>query len=154
MARLDSRLAVGDTFGVRTADSLTLSYDGHDVNFYATPPDRDSGQWGALIARVIADAKRASPRLAALPQETIDKAVFRGMTEALDRFSRYSPPELARDQRAARNGFGGIGVTLDTTGDTYRVTAAHPARAGRTGRHPPRGPDRGDRRRRHRRVPA
>lgn len=126
LARLDNRLAVGNSFGSRSTDSLTLSYDGHDVNFYATPPDRDSRQWGALIATIISDARQASPRLATLPQETIDTIVFRGMTAALDRFSRYSPPELARDQRAERNGFGGIGVTLDTVGAGYRVTATTP----------------------------
>jgi carboxyl-terminal processing protease len=126
LARLDNRLAVSNSFGSRSTDSLTLSYDGYNINFYATPPDRDSRQWGALIAKIVGDAKVASPRLAALPQETIDTAVLRGMTSAIDRFSRYSPPELARDQRAARNGFGGIGVTLDTVGDGYRVTATTP----------------------------
>lgn len=126
LSQLDHRVAVGDSFGSRSTDSLTLSYDGRDVNFYAAPPDRDSRRWGALIARIIGDAKGASPRLAALSQETIDTAVLRGMTMALDRFSRYSPPELARDQRADRNGFGGIGVTLDTVGESYRVTAITP----------------------------
>jgi carboxyl-terminal processing protease len=126
LTHLDSSLAVGNSFGSRSTDSLTLSYNGHDVNFYAAAPDRDSRQWGALIARILGDAKQASPHLAALPQETIDTAVLRGMTTALDRFSRYSPPELAQDQRAERNGFGGIGVTLDTVGNTYRVTATTP----------------------------
>ena len=105
-----------------------------------------AAQWGELIARLIAAAKQASPRLAALSQDTIDKAVFDGMTAALDRFSRYSPPEVARDQRAARDGFGGIGVTLDSTGDDVPRHRGHAARPGRTRRHPPRGPDRRDRR--------
>lgn len=126
LTRLDGGLAVADSFGSRSSDSMTLSYNGHDVNFYAAPPDRDSRQWGSLIAKIVSDARQASPRLAALPQEAIDTEVLRGMTAALDRFSRYSPPELARDQRAERNGFGGIGVTLDTVGDSYRVTGITP----------------------------
>ena len=48
------------------------------------------------------------------------------MTRSLDRFSRYAPPDLARDQRAARNGWGGIGITVDGAQDTFRVTAVEP----------------------------
>ena len=48
------------------------------------------------------------------------------MTRSLDRFSRYAPPDLARDQRAARNGWGGIGITVDGANDTFRVTAVEP----------------------------
>jgi carboxyl-terminal processing protease len=123
LSRLDNKLAVADSLGTHFADAITVSYDGRDIAFYATPPDNDSRQWGDLITRIIAIAKEVSPRLAALPQEKVQTAVFSGMTAALDRFSRYSGPALARDQRAARDGFGGIGVTLDTTDETFRVTA-------------------------------
>src|SRR5439155_26922750 len=79
-----------------------------------------------LIGNVIATAKQASPALAALPNETIEKAVFDGMTAALDRFSRYLTPEVARDQRASRDGFGGIGITFDSANDLFRITAVTP----------------------------
>ncbi|HKS90250.1 MAG TPA: S41 family peptidase, partial [Stellaceae bacterium] len=123
LARLDNKLAVGGSFGSPVADALTLSYEGRDVAFFRAPPDKDNRQWGATIDKIVATAKQASPTLAALPQERIDGAVLAGMTRALDPFSRYSPPDQARDQRAARDGFGGIGVTLDTADDAYRVTA-------------------------------
>jgi carboxyl-terminal processing protease len=126
LSRLDNGLAVSDSFGSGFDGALTLGYNGRDVAFFAVPPADDSGRWGAVIADIIATAKQASPRLASLPQEKIETAVFRGMTAALDRFSRYSPPELARDQRAARDGFSGIGVTLDTTDAVFRVTAVTP----------------------------
>ena len=61
-----------------------------------------------------------------MPEEAIDRAVFEGMTGLLDRFSRYASPEEARDQRASRDGFGGIGVTLETTSDDFRITALTP----------------------------
>jgi carboxyl-terminal processing protease len=121
LSRLDDKLAVSDSVG-----AIALAYDGRDIGFFARPGDTSSREWGQLIATLIATAKEASPRLAALPQETIDTAVFSGMTAALDRFSHYSAPETARDQRAARDGFGGIGVTLDTTDQTFRVTAVTP----------------------------
>ena len=37
----------------------------------------------------------------------------------LDQYSRYADPEIARDRRAARHGFTGIGVTI--TRDDGRV---------------------------------
>ncbi|HEV8680172.1 MAG TPA: PDZ domain-containing protein, partial [Stellaceae bacterium] len=126
LSRLDRNLTVGDSLGTPLAETLTLSYDGRNVAFYAVPPDNDSREWGERLAQIIATARQVSPRLAKLSQETIETAVFSGMTAALDRFSHYSAPALARDQRAARDGFGGIGVTLDTTDETFRVTAVTP----------------------------
>ena len=55
-------------------------------------------------------------------RDQIDKALFDGMTGALDRFSRYASPEIARGQRAVRDGFGGIGITLDVSGEEFRIT--------------------------------
>ncbi|HLY46806.1 MAG TPA: S41 family peptidase [Stellaceae bacterium] len=126
LSRLDSQIVVSDSLGNRFADSLSLGYGGRDINFFAAPADNDARGWGALVDTVVAAAKQASPRLAALPQEAIDTAVFTGISSALDRFSHYAPPEQARDLRAARNGFGGIGVTVDTVDNAYRVTAVTP----------------------------
>jgi carboxyl-terminal processing protease len=137
LAQLDSKLGVSDSFGFGTGGALALAYNGRDIGLFAEPPDTSSREWGALIATLIATAKQASPQLAALPQATIEKAVFDGMTGALDRFSRYSAPEAARDQRAARDGFGGIGITLDTATDNFRVIAVTPhGPADRGGVHP------------------
>src|SRR5258708_35326518 len=90
------------------------------------PSHDDPHDWGALMGRLVASARAVSPRVAALPEDQIDKTLFDGITAALDRFSRYSSPDVARDQRAARDGFGGIGVTLDTSKDEFRITAVTP----------------------------
>ena len=121
--QLDSELGISDGSGT---DALTLSFGGRDIGVYAVPADTDSRAWGELIAQLIATAQQFSPRLAALSQDTIDQVVFDGMTAVLDRFSHYSAPKVARDQRAARDGFGGIGVVFDATGDMFRVTAVTP----------------------------
>ena len=126
LSRLDAELQVHDSVGTGGAAALLLSYGSRDIGLYPMPADTDSRQWGELLATVIAAAKGASPRLAALSQDTVDQVAFDGMTAALDRFSHYSPPKLARDQRAARDGFGGIGVTLDIASDAFRVTAVTP----------------------------
>jgi carboxyl-terminal processing protease len=126
LSRLDGELQVRERAGTGSAGVLALSYGGRDIGLYPMPADTDSREWGELLATVIATAKIASPRLAELSQDTIDQVAFDGMTAALDRFSHYSPPKLARDQRAARDGFGGIGLTLDTASDAFRVTAVTP----------------------------
>jgi carboxyl-terminal processing protease len=118
LAKLDQRLAASFDHG-----TLTLTYDGIVVGNYQVPPDTSGTVAGETIAAIIAAAKKASEHVRALPEDVIDKVVFDGMTGALDRFSRYASPEEARDQRAARDGFGGIGVTLETANNDFSITA-------------------------------
>ena len=59
LARLDNKIGVGDSLGNALAESLTLSYDGKDIAFYAVPSDRDSRQWGELLANIAATARQA-----------------------------------------------------------------------------------------------
>lgn len=124
LQRLDPRLGVAIGGGdIRNRDQVTLTYDGLLVGNYTVPPDIDANTGGKIIAQMIEAAKNASRHIGTLPEDAIDKAVFEGMTGALDRFSRYASPDEARDQRAARDGFGGIGVTLDTADDDFNITA-------------------------------
>jgi carboxyl-terminal processing protease len=126
LARLDSDLTVGDGAATGAGGSLALAYGGRNIGFFATPGETDSRGWGELLVSLIAAAKHASPRVAQMPQEAIDSAMFDGMVGALDRFSHYSAPSVARDQRAARDGFGGIGITLDGTNDKFHVVSVSP----------------------------
>ncbi len=123
LGKLDNRLAASLGSDIRDRDQLTLTYDGIVVGNYRVPPEIDDDSGGDIIAALIAAAKKASPRIKAMPEDTIDKAVFDGMTSALDRFSRYATPDEARDQRAARDGFGGIGVTLETANNDFTISA-------------------------------
>ena len=129
LAKLDPRLAASLDHG-----TLTLTYDGIVIGNYQVPADTSGTVGGETVAQIIAAAKKASERIRALPEDVIDKAVFDGMTGALDRFSRYASPEEARDQRAARDGFGGIGVTLETANNDFSITAvSENSPAGRAG---------------------
>jgi carboxyl-terminal processing protease len=126
MARLgglDNRLAVREGGGGGT---VVLTYDNRTLALYPAPADSNTAGWGATIEAIVAAARQTSPQLAALPAETVEQTVLDGMMRSLDRFSRYAPPDLARDQRAARNGWGGIGITVDGAQDSFRVTAVEP----------------------------
>ena len=122
LTKLDSRLGVTIGGDVRDRDHVTLTYDGMPVADYQVPSDAAGDAGGEIVADLIAAAKKASGRVAAMPEDAIDEAVFDGMTGALDRFSRYASPDEARDQRAARDGFGGIGVTLETANSDFSIT--------------------------------
>jgi carboxyl-terminal processing protease len=125
LSRLDDKFSVAETPGPDET-YLVLSYAGNEVAGYPIPSHDDPHDWGGLMGRLVTDAKAASPSVAALPEDQIDKTLFDGITAGLDRFSRYSSPEAARDQRAVRDGFGGIGVTLDTSNDQFRITVVTP----------------------------
>ena len=123
LTEFDSRLAVRE---VIAGGAVTLTYDDRSIISYAAPAEADTAGWAATIEALLATARQTSPQLAALPAGTLEQAVADGMARSLDRFSRYAPPDLARDQRAARNGWGGIGITVDGANDTFHVTAVEP----------------------------
>src|SRR5215471_15453111 len=125
LSKLDDKFSLSETPGPERTE-VVLAYGGREVAADATPAHDDPHDWGALLGQLVATAKATSPTVAALSEEQIDKTLFDGMTAALDHFSRYSSPEVARDQRAMRDGFGGIGVTLDKSKDEFRITAVAP----------------------------
>jgi carboxyl-terminal processing protease len=126
LSRLDPKLRVTEAPGPQDQTEVVLSEGDREVAAYASPPDDDPHVWGGMLGRIETAAKRASPIFAAHPQDDIDKALFDGMTSGLDRFSRYSTPQVARDQRAARDGFGGIGILLEDNANPYRITKVVP----------------------------
>ena len=48
------------------------------------------------------------------------------MVARLDRFSRYAGADTAREQRASRDGFGGIGVTINVENGIVRIVSVIP----------------------------
>jgi carboxyl-terminal processing protease len=121
-SRLDDKFSVTESAGAESKTQVVLNYGGREVAVYPTPADDEPHAWGALMGRLVADAKAVSPIVAGLSEDQIDKALFDGITSALDRFSRYAAPESARDQRAVRDGFGGIGITLELSGAEFWIT--------------------------------
>ena len=126
LSQLDQKISVTEDAGPERGTQIVLNYGAREVAAYSEPSGEDPHAWGGWVGQVIADAKAASPAIAALSEDKIDKAVYDGITGALDRFSRYASPDAAKDQRAARDGFGGIGVTLDVARDEFRIGAVTP----------------------------
>lgn len=114
---LDPDLAVSDDFG-----GVELHEGKRVIDHLPSSPERDWRGWGAITSTLLHDAKVQSPKLAALSDDAIEQTMFTGLTGTLDRFSRYASPEAAREQRATREGFEGLGITLEYA-DEVRVAA-------------------------------
>ncbi len=126
LSQLDPKFAVLETPGPGEHTEIVLNYGDRELATYPNATGDDPHLWGAWLGQLLVDAKAASPTLAATSDDKIDEAMFDGMTGALDRFSRYSSPATARDQRAARDGFGGVGLTLDPSPDRFRIIKVLP----------------------------
>ncbi|MDJ0894315.1 MAG: S41 family peptidase [Alphaproteobacteria bacterium] len=87
------------------------------------PEKDDPVGWANLTASVLEDSRPHSPALALTPVEEIYQAVFDNALKNLDSFSRYASAEEATDQRAVREGFGGIGVTIEQSSDVTRIAS-------------------------------
>jgi len=108
---------------VRAGDHLDVTENGHPAGEVDTPPTRDPDAWAAATASAINLAQGASALVAGEGSEDLYKTMFDGMLGKLDRFSRYSTADAAREHRAAREGFGGIGVRIAIEAQGVRVSS-------------------------------
>lgn len=93
-------------------EKVRLSVGRAVIGEFPAPREDDSVRWGMLTAAVILAGRSSSPELAKTPPEQLYRTVFEASFKDLDRFSRYADYDTARDNRAQREGFGGIGVSL------------------------------------------
>ncbi len=124
VAGLTQIASVDPAIGVsREADRVALKVHGKSRASFGAPTDSDVDGWGSLTADVLAAAKAASPQLQARSHEDIYDAFFAGALAKLDGFSRYSTAAEAAENRATREGFGGIGVRVAVEDDAVRVVS-------------------------------
>ena len=126
LSRLDPKFRVTETPGPHDETEIVVNYGDREIAVYPNPATDDPHVWGSWLGSIEADARHVSPTLAAHSQDEVDKAMFDGVTNGLDRFSRYATPQAARDQRAARDGFGGIGAILEDDAVPFRITQIIP----------------------------
>src|SRR6185437_10904585 len=120
LAKIDADLAVE-----RSGDQVILRDAGGATRFGA-PDAQDTQGWATLTDAVVATARRESAPVAALSLDSLDQRVLEGTVGMLDRFSHYMGPDVARERRASRDGFGGIGVSLDSQSANVRIAEVLP----------------------------
>ncbi len=121
-------LAVLDPALVVTRDGSMISLGNGTATLtqVPAPAGNDPEKWAQTIALLAQGARTASPEVAKATDEQILEAVFDASLAKLDQFSRYSGQKEARDHRASRNGFGGIGVRYEPVPDGIKITEVTP----------------------------
>src|SRR3546814_181798 len=113
VAGLSSLASIDPAIGIRSGgDRLSVSIDGRLMASYPEPDTMDAPGWGALTASVISAARYNSAEADTADSERLYETVFDGLLSQLDGFSRYAGRDAARENRASRDGFGGIGVRI------------------------------------------
>lgn len=124
MRGLDS---VDPALTVTRADrTILLETPGRVVARYPAPPDDDARGWAALALTVATESGTVSHLVRDADAETLYQAVFDATLSRLDRFSRYAGAGEAREHRANRNGFGGLGLVFAMVGGQASVTQVLP----------------------------
>jgi len=129
------RLSVGTYNGFASADpelslqtdgrTYTVMRDGRQIFSRSAPSSTtDSQAWGNLMADLFAASVSASPALQQAGHSVLTKDAMLATTKQLDRNTRYSDPDEARDNRFQRDGGGGIGITVERTEDAKIVIRA------------------------------
>lgn len=118
LRKLDAAISVS-----QKENEIELFYDGKAVAAFPAPARNEGSSWAQLTLAVAEKAREQSSALRDADAEAIYQSVIEGVIKKLDAYSRYSGREAARDTRASRDGFGGIGITLDTKEGAVRVAS-------------------------------
>lgn len=92
---------------------LQILHQGQEVARTPLPDGRSPAAWTRVVMDTVAFGRRESPALATADANAIYAAVFDGMLDPLDSYSRYVGPERAEQERAQRDGYGGIGLLME-----------------------------------------
>src|SRR6201999_4514294 len=84
--------------------NLVLTRREHPLASYRLPTANDWRAWGDIAAQATATATAASPEIAQLSDDELDRALIDGAVTALDRFSLYLTPEEARQSAIIEDG--------------------------------------------------
>lgn len=112
---------------ISVANGAVQVFQGQHLVWADVAPNTNSiHRWAELTTNVLALSRTISPTLGSSEPEALYQAVFEHMLEGLDRFSRYAGPETANDHRAARDGFGGVGIRIEAESTGVRVLEVLP----------------------------
>lgn len=120
LSELDPSITVNQDGG-----KIVLRY-GDETQRFKAPEPNAVVPWGTLEAEVLDTARNLSPVIATVSTDRLDEGVIDSSLAALDPYSRYARPAVARERRAARDGIIGIGVTVDIHEDDVRIASVMP----------------------------
>lgn len=109
---------------LRNGDHYDVVYNDETFASYKRPKDDDGYGWGQMTVAAIDVGRDHSEALRTADSEAIYQTVVQGMLQHLDVYSRYAGRAAASEQRASRDGFGGIGITIDTQDKDKKIRVA------------------------------
>src|SRR5690242_16743675 len=112
-----------DVTARRSGDKVELLLKDQVANSRTVSSNYDAEDWGDLTADVLVEASQDSEKIKVTPTEKVYEAMFSGVVGKLDQFSRYAGAEAARENRAVRDGFGGIGVKISVEDQQVRIVS-------------------------------
>ncbi len=107
----------GNAVSLRTRTTVTT---------FNAPSSADARGWAALTTSMVKTGRMQSERLQNADDDTVYQALFDSAVKTLDQNTRYLGPAKAKEERARRVGFGGVGIQLHAVGDTIEVLSVVP----------------------------
>lgn len=99
----------------RSGNAVRLYVSDSQVGEYTAPSGSDTAGWAALTTKAAERARLYSPTLYQAAPERVYQAVLDSVMADLDGYSRYTGTTRASSERAQREGYGGIGLSLETS---------------------------------------
>ncbi len=100
---------------------LRLLAPGRVLLARAPPPEGDAQGWGIAAAQMARAAWDASDPVRHAGTGGVIRTLFDEMFNHLDPYSRYAPPDEAREARIRRAGEGGVGLAMAQSGSVFIV---------------------------------
>ena len=105
--------------------AIALTHEDLIIGEWSTPADNDHDGWAALVADALERARKANPKLGEQGHNLVLARFFRGALSKFDRYTRYATPAQARNTRARREGFGGLGISIRYHRDNAYIAKVH-----------------------------
>jgi carboxyl-terminal processing protease len=129
---------IDPAIGVEEKDGhLELAFSGKKIADFFFPEDQSPTELAQLSVKVVEKGREISTSLQAAKMEKLQEALFDAALTHLDIYSHYSGAEEARRHRAARSGFGDVGLTLTATHRGLEIISVDPEGPGEAARIAP-----------------
>ncbi|HSV27901.1 MAG TPA: S41 family peptidase [Candidatus Omnitrophota bacterium] len=117
LAAIDPEIGIS-----RMEGKLLLTASDRIVAEYPEPLADDVRAWARMTVTVALEARGVSAKVKDADLEKVYESVFDATLAKLDMFSRYSGAKEAREHRASRNGFGGVGIKFDLVDGEAKIS--------------------------------
>lgn len=111
---------------LRKENHVILQINGISVGHFVAAPPNDTEGWASAMDGLIKTGRQASRKLAKADNEAIYKVTIDAILIDLDRYTRYDGRQAGRRNREAREGFGGIGVSMASHNEGALIKSVTP----------------------------